>query len=374
VAASRPGLWLAAALLVVAALVWTLRARHIADEGNRDASTGRAAGTGDGMREGEVLTVDVLALNFDPVIPQAGNLALHEAMKWRNPGELASGYAGDVERASGGFVRYRIVEWRDVPQFHPKADGFVYAADDYVGRYRTGRGWHEPDAADYRRTFREHGILPRVSSGEIDEVWFFGGPYFGYSEGAMAGPGAFGINGSVFEDVPVDRAFAIMGFNYERGVAEMLENLCHRVEATMSRVYGGWRVDVLDHAWARFAANEAQSGVAAAGSCHWPPNATAEYDFANPRTVVSTAGDWLSYPHLTGRAEPLSRSGWGGPDYARNYFRWWLSHLPKAAGVQGDGRANNWWKYVFDFGRYDESGRTLEPAARGAPAGTGGQN
>ena len=165
----------------------------------------------------------------------------------------------------------------------------------------------------------------------------------------MAGPGAFDINGSVLADVPSKRPFAIMGFNSERGVAEMLENLCHRVEATMSREYGSWRIDELAHDWARFAANEAQSGTAAVGTCHWPPNAEAEYDFANPRIVSSTADDWLSYPRLTGRRTPMSRDKWGGPDYARNYMFWWLRHLPHASGVAPDGHQANWWKYVFDF-------------------------
>jgi hypothetical protein len=54
---------------------------------------------------------------------------------------------------------------------------------------------------------------------------------------------------------------------------------------------------------------------------------------------------------------PVNREAWGGPDYARNYFRWWFGHLPRAAGVNADGRLNSWWKYVFDFDRYDERGR-----------------
>jgi hypothetical protein len=65
----------------------------------------------------------------------------------------------------------------------------------------------------------------------------------------------------------------------------------------------------------------------------------------------------LSYPHLTGRQGDVDRGSWGGPDYARNYFRWWLAHLPRAGGVDRDGRLNNWWKYVFELDRYGERGR-----------------
>ena len=304
----------------------------------------------------ETLTVKVLVLNFDPVIAEAGNRRLHDVLEWHDPRRLAGDYIADVATASNAFVRYEIVDWRDIDAFHRKADGFLYTAAEYLRNHRSGSGWHQPDTADYRRTILEHDILPRLARQEFDEVWFFGGPYFGYYESAMAGPGAFDINGGVFDDVPAARAFAIMGFNYERGVAEMLEDLCHRVEATLTRIYAGWRADVLNHAWAQFAANQSQSGTAAVGTCHWPPNATAEYDVANARTVASTADDWLSYPQLAGRRKPVNRETWGGPDYARNYFRWWFAHLPRAAGTGSDGREHNWWKYVFDFNRYDERG------------------
>ena len=83
----------------------------------------------------------------------------------------------------------------------------------------------------------------------------------------MAGKGAFYINGGPigYDKIRSKRPFVIMGFNYERGVAEMLHDLCHRTESTMSRIYGGWKADELTSTWARFAANAHQSdGVAAA--------------------------------------------------------------------------------------------------------------
>ncbi len=126
----------------------------------------------------------------------------------------------------------------------------------------------------------------------------------------------------------------------------------------MSRVYGGWKVEELTTPWARFAANFSQSnGIAAVGTCHWPPNAEKDYDYANPREVQSSADDWLNYPHLTGGKKTVTRETWAGPDYHRNYLKWWFAHLPKAGGSSADGRQNNWWKYIFDFNRYDENGR-----------------
>src|SRR5262249_36871136 len=153
---------------------------------------------------------------------------------------------------------------------------------------------------------------------------------------AMAGQGAFYINGGVFgaDKVKCKRAFAIMGFNYERGVAEMLHDLCHRTESTMSRVFGGWQVEKLDTDWARFAANAKQSGGGAAvGTCHYPPNAQSDYDYANTRFVESSADDWLNYPNLKGTKKKINRDAWGGPDHHRNYMKWWFARLPRAKGV-----------------------------------------
>jgi hypothetical protein len=76
---------------------------------------------------------------------------------------------------------------------------------------------------------------------------------------------------------------------------------------------------------------------------------------AHPAALVTSAAS-NSDPQLAGRRSPVNRGTWGGPDYRRNYFRWWFAHLPRARGTGSDARANNWWKYVFDFDRYDERG------------------
>lgn len=297
--------------------------------------------------EGQIV-VKVLVLNFDPIVP-GREQRLHEVCGWFDPRELAEGYIADVKQASGGLVEYRVAEWRDVDGFPAKQDGFRYSVEAYLDCREGKAKWHEPDLSDYPRLAEEYGVTQLVDAGEVDELWLFGGPYFGFHESAMIGPKAFYINGGVYDQVPVTRPFAVMGFNYERGVAEMLHNLCHRTESTMSRVYDGWTADELTTHWARFAANVKQSGTAAVGSCHYPPNGESDYDYANEREVESTATDWLNYPQLTGRTTKVSRETWGGPDYHRNYMRWWFAHLPRAEGTNEDGRLNNWWRYLFEF-------------------------
>lgn len=294
------------------------------------------------------LDVKVLVLNFDPLVP-AEKKRLHEVCGWFDPRKLAEGYAADVRKASDGLIRYEIVEWKDLDVFPVKKDGFRYTVESYLSCRNGDTEWHKADLADYPRMADTYDAVRLIDAGKIDEVWLFGGPYFGFHESSMLGPKAFYINGGVYDRVDSNRRFAVMGFNYERGVAEMLHNLCHRTEASMSRVYGGWKAEELTSNWARFAANLKQSGRAAVGSCHYPPNAESDYDYDNKRIVASTADDWLSYPRLTGRTTMVSCETWGGPDYHRNYMKWWFRHLPRADGKNADGRLNNWWRYVFDF-------------------------
>jgi hypothetical protein len=189
------------------------------------------------------ISVRVLVLNYDPVIPSEGNQRLHAVFKWGDPRKLAAQYQESMESASGGAVRFEIVEWRDLDEIYAQIDGFRYAPEDYVKLRRAGKGWHEGGGQDYPRLLKEQGVpalidAPVGDPRRVDEVWIFGDHFFGLWEASMAGPGAFFINGGVYPEVPTKRPFAFYGFNYERGVAEMLHNTCHRTEATLNRIFG----------------------------------------------------------------------------------------------------------------------------------------
>jgi hypothetical protein len=306
------------------------------------------------------ITVRVLVINVDPILEARDGVRLHEYAEYNDPRWLADEYAASVKKISHNIIDYQIVEWENADYYPVKRDGFQYDDESYLECFDSWEGWHDPDGMDYPKMIEKFKLAERHDAGEFDEVWLFGAPYFGYWEAAMAGPGAFFINGGVYDEVDSEEPFAIMGFNYERGVAEMVHDLCHRTESTMSRVYGGWETDELTTNWARFAANEHQSGTAAVGTCHFPPNGEKHYDYANPRTVQSSADDWLDYPELDGETKPVNRETWGGPDYQLNYLEWWFTRLPRAPGWNEDGRLNNWWEYVFNFVEYDEEGKRIE--------------
>ena len=55
-------------------------------------------------------TVQVIVINFDPVLKTRNNLRLHEYMKWSDPWKLTDKLVEDARVASGGWVDYRIAQ------------------------------------------------------------------------------------------------------------------------------------------------------------------------------------------------------------------------------------------------------------------------
>lgn len=313
--------------------------------------------------EVEPISVPVAVINFDPVLESGQRM--HEAMGWNDPWELAQQYMRAVREVSHGRVVYEVSSWLDEDAYPVKVDGFVYTDEQFLRCQEERETCHDPDGTDYARLLDDYDIARRLEGGEFEELWIFGAPYMGFWESAMAGPDAFYINGGVYDSVALARPLVVMGFSYERGLAEMLHNLCHRTEATMEKVSGGWDSTDLSTDWARFAANAHQSGgVAAVGSCHYPPNGTRDYDYANPDSVVSSAESWREYPRESDQSEMVSAETWGGPDFQLNYLKWWYSHLPHGDGTAPSGMLANWWRYVFDY-RNTVIGHTDAGDARG---------
>jgi hypothetical protein len=308
--------------------------------------------------DNRVQVVRALVLNFEPTVPSEGNRTLWDIFGWNDPRQLAEGFVEDMEAASGGAVDYQIVQWRDLNEFPIFTDGFRYTPDQYVQNRRSNSGW-ATTAADFYAIARQQGLAELVNQRAIDEIWMFGDHYFALlGEAWMAGPGSFFINGPVFPDFAVDHAVAGYGFNYERGVAEMLHNHGHRTENHMARAYGGWNIANPVSPWDYFTANAGQTNreTFGVGSDHYPFNAAADYDYANERTFPSYADDFVvNFPNQMYTAVPMSRDAWGDRgtgDWHRAYFEWFFGHVPRAAGQAPDGRQNNWYKYINDFNAY----------------------
>jgi hypothetical protein len=290
--------------------------------------------------------VRVLMLSFDPIVEARGNARLHEVYRWNDPAALAPTAVDALVRSSGGAARFEIVARRTLDSYGQLVDGFVYDDDTFAACWEdsTRARCHNPQGFDYAWLVRSFDLCGGVTRGEFDEVWLFGAPYFGYWESTMVGAGAFFLNSPPVRGVDCERTFVIMGFNYERGLAEMLHNYGHRTEFTMARATQGLPRPT---AWSRFSRFDRESaGQAGCGNTHNPPNAQREYDYANRAEVLSNCDAFLTYPTVTAPSQRTSCAAWGCNE--EGYQRWWLDRLPRVEGM-ANGLQNNWWKYIVGF-------------------------
>lgn len=323
--------------------------------GDRGAGVLSAAAVQDDEQPGEkpewLVKPKVLLLIYNPVIESREGKRLNEVMGWGDPDKLTQTYIQDVKEVSHGLVEYQIAERIEADEFPVKEDGFSYTDQTFLECYKNGGGFHHPDGVNYKAIIQKYDLCRKVEDGEIDEVFLWGAPYFGYYESRMVGSGAYWCNSPPLDDVECSKLFVIMGFNYERGVGEMLEDLGHRTESIMWHIFGDWESGKERNDWERFTLyDKVAPGRSACGNVHWAPNSQGDYDWGNKTYVWSTCDDWLDYPSLTGEKRLVNCDEWGGGDI-RGHHKWWLTHLPHALG-QTNSHQNNWWKYVIDLNTF----------------------
>jgi len=294
------------------------------------------------------VTLKVLALIHNPIMRTHNGRKIKEVYNWQDPDQLMQGYINDLRECSYGYANFQVVDRIEIDDFPQKKDGFRYTDQSFADSW-SKRQFHQPDAVDYLALVREFKLIERVDSGEIDEVWLMGFPYCGYYESIMAGPNAFWCNAPPLEGTQhAKRRFVIMGFNYERGVGEMLEDMGHRIESMMSKVYADKRGE--QNLWERFIRYEKKNpGQAECGNVHFAPNSLKDYDWGNPTPVKSRADTWYNFPNLSGEAKIMTCADWGGGDIRKHHI-WWMRHLPHIEG-ETDGVSNNWWEYAVDVNR-----------------------
>ena len=329
----------------------------------------------------------VMVIEFNPIIESRGNLPLNQAMGWRDPRELEQAYIHFMEQASDQVVKYSLVEHVRADAFTPRTQNPLYDDASYLACIANPpHGCPDPENFDredfdYAHVLQHYGVCGKANAGEIDELWLWGGPYFGFWEANMAGPGAFRTNGE-----PLPGALTscqvklnIMGFNYEREPERMLENMGHRLEGTMRHRFNDqWRnapggpppASILNpNPLESFTLRGFDNGVAACGnihgslnSPHYDPNNRWGYDFTNPHYEHNTCDNWENYPNLTGGATYNNCTKWGGarcmyPDgynvADRGWHLYWLGKVPNFVGTNTTPRngtlQNNWWWYVMDW-------------------------
>ncbi len=286
-----------------------------------------------------------LVIVFDPPLAAQAGQRLSKVLGWQDVNRLVAGYIQDLFFASHGLLAYEVVDMLWVNEFPRKADGFAYTGEAYLHARQAHAGFHQPDEVDYRKILDDYGLVERVNSGSIDEAWLFGMPYAGFYELRMAGPGAYFCNAPPLDAPGARRRFFLMGFSYERGVGEMLEDFGHRSEFILAHAYRD--VHGPGNLWDRFTRYDKTSpGRAECGTVHYAPNSRSDYDWGNPRSVTCGCRNWTNFPDLSAATVKLNCHEWGNGDIRQHHI-WWMSLFPHIDG-QSDGVAWNWWQYVGD--------------------------
>jgi hypothetical protein len=286
-----------------------------------------------------------LVIVYNPVVDKTSGKKLLEFMNWNRVEDLATGFMSDILLVSGGLVRYQIVQRFDVDDFPAKVDGHKYDAQSYLNVVRGVSRPYMPQEVDYYDIIKKFDILKSIANETIDEVWIFNFPHAGFYESIMGGPGAFWCNAPPLKNTEASkRRFVIMGFSFERGIGEMLENMGHRAESIMEKTFS--KIPDDKSLWKRFIRYEkTHPGKAALGNVHFAPNSVRDYDWNNPSTVNSECDDWLyNFPDFKGVTRPVTAADWGNGD-TRQHHVWWMKHFPKTQG-RLNAIHNNWWQYI----------------------------
>lgn len=303
---------------------------------------------------GGVLHRKVYVIVYDPILSNGQYLS--DYLGWNDHATLTQQTIEFFRQASHEGLNYEVVYTVIVTDGWPiKVDGFRYTEAEYLAVINGQSPPHHPDAVDYNAIVNspQLDICGKANRGEIDEVWIYNGPYFGFYESTLVGPGAYWYNSP---PVPgphnCHRLIPIMGPSPERGLDCAIHNFGHRTEATMTQVYGSWGQNRTTHNWERFALVKALSpdySYSGCGNVHYPPNGAGNYDYGNTASVLSNCDDFAHYPDLGDPAEtakPVTCDEWGCTEVG--YLSYWFSHLPSNPGCGPDGVANNWWKYFAD--------------------------
>ncbi len=171
----------------------------------------------------------ILLIDFRPAaVPQ----------EWRSAVSLAEEYAEAMIQISHKILIYKIVAKLDLPSYPLLMNGTQYSDASWAQTMQDDKtAIRDPQGrfmlADYARILQEYKILPGIQNMQIDEVWIFGGPYFGFYESRMVGQGAFWCNAPALEQP--GRRFIMMGFNYQRGLQEMVHSFGHRAESILCK-------------------------------------------------------------------------------------------------------------------------------------------
>ena len=307
-------------------------------------------GAGSGKED---IRVGVRVLDFDPIMDSGVPLTVDRA--WFEPTTLHPSYIADIATASGGVVRQRVVDTSLIRDYPVKSNGFKFTNATYQSCLVNEPTNDCKALIDYGTVLntvydrKKGSACDALRRGRVDEIWLWGGPWFGYLEWSYVSAQTLCPS--------VRKPFVVMGFSYEREVSDMLHDLGHRAEGLVQAGIGFALWDRFDGQRERYAQDFfcpaapdathpeiADPANTHAGNVHFPPNAFCHYQFDRDFPVMSDADDWANFPNLTGAKRLINSDEWGGTQ--RGFTIWWLGRFPRHSGT-AMGVERDWWRYVY---------------------------
>ena len=210
---------------------------------------------------------------------------------------------------------------------------------------------------DYGQIMARVNVRKYVEEQGVKEVWLWGyhGGVVGLWESNMAGPyGDISNSNRDPKDLPVlTKTYTVYHYNYQRGASEAVEDHLHQIEAVLNFVDGRDRTPPEQWPallfWGKFVGSDRTHKIVRPGCgwSHYPPNALADYDWADKRYVETDIEDWR--PDGSGRRQRINCDRWQGDSL--KWFVYWMQNLPGADnGLTYNGRPlNNWWGFIGEF-------------------------
>ena len=326
-----------------------------------------------------MFNIKVLSVYYNPFIDSSQNLKVSDIQKWNNPTILNQQIIDFFKEISNNRINYQIVKSIEKSTFPIKEGNTQFSYNDLYKCLQSNENSSQEEKnnnqefqntclklIDYQKMIKDLDICQKVNNGEIDEVWLWGGPFFGFNESAIIGPNAFPYNGKFLTDTTCNKLVPIMGFNYEREVDSAIHDFGHRMEATMTKVYSGQSQNFVKTRWDKFSLVKGFSPQYSYGGCgtiHYPPfingemsDKKLEYNYDTNQKGLSDCDQFIDYSTVTSQ-DIIKKDGplinidckimpWKCSQLG--YLKWWFSHLPNFSGIGFDGVLNDWITYMID--------------------------
>ena len=343
------------------------------------------------------ITVPVVIINYLPTIDGI-KLDMERA-----PDGYYDVYNSTLDRAKSKILGDKIVEKNVIEEGTRFRDYSTNKIDPYISIdivayiniYEVGYA-PNPDGSpiqliNWVDLFSKINMKDYVEKNGVKEVWFTAFPKEGYPsvlkqpnpndkslwynmpESNMSSPTTGDVSNSsrINTELPIySKTYVVYGFNAHRGADTDLHNRGHQIEAQLSHID---RNLIWDNAFLPTSTKKEFR----LGNCHWPPNATSDYDYGNKVAVKS---DIASYQPSGGTYVDVNVDNWLGKKYSfpmtatniigeSNYdndaqvkwFIYWWQSIPGYNNTipYNNTTLENWWDIFYNWDEAIKSKKKL---------------